>query len=84
MQLNGEGGEDPGEKWFGLENLTMEVRSLMHLEGELGSSLLFEHEGGHRASPLWVAHILGLLFHERLALGRAVEVFVNHYWREAM
>ena len=85
MQLNGVGGEDPWEKWFVLENFPVEVRALTRLEGELGSSIMFEHEGGQSSSTLWLAYILlWHLFHERLDLGRAVEVFTKHYRREAM
>lgn len=85
VQLNGARGEDPWEKWFGLENLPVEVRALTHLEGELGSSLLFEHDGGQSANPLWVVRILlERLFRERLAFGLVVEVFAKHYRREAM
>ena len=79
------GGEDPWEKWTCLENSPAEVRALTFLEGELGSILLFEHGGGQRANPLWVARILlGRLFHECLALGWAVEVVAKNCRREAM
>lgn len=85
VQLNGDGGEDPRERWFGLDNLPAEVHFLTCLEGELGSSLLFEHGGGQQASPLWVVRILlRCMFCERMALGWAVEVFTKHYRREAM
>lgn len=82
---NGVEGEDPGETWFCLENSTDEAHALTHLEGELSSTVLFEHGGRKTASPLWVVHILlSHLFWERLALGQTVEAFVKHYWREAM
>lgn len=85
MQHHGNGGEDPGERWLSLENLSAEIHSLTHLEGELNSSLLFEHGGRQRASPLWVVCILlSRLFREWLALGRAVEVFVKYQRWEAM
>ena len=78
-------GEDPGETWFRMENSTEEAPALTHLEGELSSTLLFEHGGRQTANSLWVVCILlGCLFQERLALGRTVEAFAKHYQREAM
>ena len=85
MQHHGSGGEDVGERWFSLENLPAEIRSLTRLEREIKSSVRFEHGGGQSANLLWVVRILlGRLFRERLALGRAVEVFGKYQWREAM
>ena len=51
-------GEDPGERWFNMENSLVERRSLHCLERELNSSLIFKHGGGLRTSPLWVVCIL--------------------------
>lgn len=63
VHLNGVRGEDLGEKWLCMENSSVEVRSLTCLEGELGSTLLFEHRGGKSPSPMWVACILlGIYF----------------------
>ena len=63
----------------------MEVLALTCPEGELGSTLLFEHGGGQSSNPLWVARILFRRpFRERLALGEVVIVFVKHCRREAM
>lgn len=65
MHLNEVGGQNPGNKWFVLENSPTEVHALTRLEGDLGSTLMFEHRGGQSAIPLWVAHILlGCLFRE--------------------
>jgi hypothetical protein len=85
VQLNGDRGKDLGERWFGMENTSAEAHSLMRLEGELNSSLLFEHGGSQRASPLWVVCILlEHLFREWLDLGWVVELFMKHHRREAM
>ena len=60
---NGVGGKDLGEKWLCLENSTEEARGSTCLEGELISTLLFEHGGRQTANPLWVVCILlGRLF----------------------
>ena len=57
----------------------------MRLEGELNSTLLFEHGGRQPTSTLWVSHILlGRLLRERLALGQTVKVFSKHYCKEVM
>lgn len=78
-------GEDPGETWFRMEHSSEEARTLKHLEGELISTLMFEHGGRQLASSLWVVRILlGHLFHERLALGWMVEAFAKNYQRESM
>lgn len=78
-------GEDLAETWFYLENSTEQARALTRLEGELSTTLLFEHGGRQTVIPLWVVYILlGYLFRERLALGQMVESFAKHYWREAM
>lgn len=58
VHLNGDGEEGPVEKWFFLEKSPIEVCALTCLEGELGSTPLFEHDGGKSVSPLWVARIL--------------------------
>lgn len=47
-------GEDPGETCFHMENSSKEARAFMCLEGELISTLLFEHGGRQSSSPLWV------------------------------
>lgn len=84
-RTNGQGEEDPGERWFLQENSRAEIRILTRLEDDLNSSLLFEHGGGQRANPLWIARILlGCLARERLALGRVVEVFAKLQRREIM
>ena len=46
-----DGGDNPRERWFNLENSQAERRSLLHLEHELDASLLFEHGGGHGDGP---------------------------------
>lgn len=77
-RMNDQGDEDPRERWFRKENSHVEIRTLTCLEDDLNSSLLFEHGGGQRASPLWIARILlGRLSRERMALGKAVEVFTK-------
>ena len=49
------------------------------------TTLLFEHGGSCRASPLWVTRILlGRLFRERLSLGRVVKSFAKFQRREMM
>ena len=85
IQSLGTGGENLGERRFNLENSSAERRSLHRLEREMNSSILFEHGGGQRASPLWVARILlGRLFQECLVLGQAVKMFVKFQRREIM
>lgn len=70
VQSSGIGGENPGERWFNLENTPAERQSLLRLEQELNASLWFEQGGGQRAIPLWVTPILlGRLFRECLVLG---------------
>ena len=72
------GGENPGERWFNLENSYAERCSLLRLKRELDASLIFEHGGGQRASQLWVTRILlGRLFRERLVLGRGVKMYAK-------
>lgn len=51
-------GEDPDENWFCMENSSKETRALMHVEGELNATLLFEHGSGQPTITLWVACIL--------------------------
>ena len=82
-RMNGRRDEYPRERWFRQENPHVEIRILTHIEDDLNSSLLFEHGGRQRASPLWIAHILlGHLSRERMVLGKAVEVFAKLQWRE--
>lgn len=77
-RTNGQGEKDPGERWFRQENSRVEIYILTLLEDNLNSSLLFEHGGGQRASPLWIACILlRCLSWDWLALGWAVEVFAK-------
>ena len=84
-RTNGQGEEDSGERWFRQENSRAEICILTHLKDDLNSSLLFEHGGGQRGSPLWIAHILlGCLSRDRMALCRAVEVFAKLQRREIM
>lgn len=67
-----------GECWFTMETSPAERQALFRLEKELEATLLFEHGGDCRASPLWVTRILlGRLFHERLSLGRVVKLFAK-------
>lgn len=42
IQSLGGGGENPGERWFNLENMPAKRRSLLRLEHELDASLWFE------------------------------------------
>jgi hypothetical protein len=53
-----DGGDNPRERWFNMENSQAERRLLLCLEHELDASLLFEHGGGPTGSQLWVTHIL--------------------------
>lgn len=77
-RVNGQGEEDPRERWFHQENSHAEIRTLTHLEDDLNSALSFEHGGGQRASQLWITHILlRRLSRERTTLGKAVEVFAK-------
>lgn len=46
MRANGEGEEDPRERWFRQENSQEEIHILTCLEDDLDSSLLFEYGGG--------------------------------------
>ena len=63
-----------------MEKSLEESQAMTHLEGELTSTLLFEHGGSHLGNTLCVVHILlGRLFCERLALGLMVEAFAKHY-----
>ena len=56
---------------------------LMRLEGELNTTLLFEHGRCQPASMLWVARILlGRLCWERLAFGQTMKAFAKHYHKE--
>lgn len=45
-RMNGQGEEDPGERWFRQHNSRVEIRILACLKDDLSSSLLFEHGGG--------------------------------------
>lgn len=84
-RMNGQGDEDPRERWFHQENFRAEIRTLIRLEDDLNLSLLFEHGRGQRASPLWIVHILlGRLSRERTTLDKAVEVFAKLQWRDIM
>ena len=74
-----------GECWFTMETSSAERQPLLWLEKELEATLLFEHEGSCRSSPVWVTQILlGRLFPERLSLGRAVKSFAKFQHREMM
>ena len=85
VRANGQGDEDPGERWFRQENSRMEIRTLTRLEDDLDSALLFEHGGGQRASQLWITRILlGCLSRERTTLGKVVEVFAKLQQRDIM
>lgn len=44
--MPGNGGENPGERWFNLENTSAERQSMFRLEHELDGSLQFEQGGG--------------------------------------
>ena len=78
MRENGQGDDDPGERWFRQKNSRAEILTLTRLEDDLNSTLLFEHGGGQRASQLWIARILlGRLSWERTVLGKTVEVFAK-------
>ena len=78
VRENGQGEEDPGERWFRQENSWAEIRTLSHLEDDPNSTLLFEHRGSQRATQLWLTPILlGHLSQERMALGKAMEVFAK-------
>ena len=58
---------------------------MLRMEQEMDATLMFEHGGGQQASPLWFTHILlGWIFRERLALGRAVKAFAKFQRREIM
>lgn len=82
---NGQGDEDPGERWFRHENPKAEICTLFHLEEDLNSTLLFEHGGAQRASELWLTRILlGRLSREQTTLGKAVEVFAKLQRRDIM
>ena len=75
-QAMGSGDENPGERWYNLDNSSTERRSLFHLERELNASLRLEQGGGQSASLLWLMRILlGHLFKEWLVLGRAIKMF---------
>ena len=68
-----------------METSLAERRALFRLEKELEATLLFEHGGDCRASPLWVTRILlGRLFRECLSLGRAIKSFAKFQHREMM
>ena len=59
------------------------------MERELEAALRFEHEeddyGGLRANPIWITRtLLGCLFRERQALGKAVKLFAHFQHREIM
>ena len=74
-----------GEHWFNQETSTTERRAMFWLERELEATLKFEHGGRQQVSPLWVTRILlGWLFRERLALGRAVKAYAKFQCREIM
>lgn len=76
VRMNGQGDEDPKERWFHQDNSRAEIHTPTRLEDYLNLSLLFEHGGGQRASPLWIAHILlGRLSWEKMTLGKSMEVF---------
>ena len=84
-RANGQGDEDPGERWFRQENSRAKIRTLTCLEGDLNSALLFEHGGGQRANQLLITCILlGRLSRERTALGKAMEVFATLQQRDIM
>ena len=55
---NGQGDEDPGERWFCQENSQAEIRTLSCLEEDLNSTLLLEHGEAQCASELCLTYIL--------------------------
>ena len=74
-----------GEHWFNMETMLAERRALFRLEQQMDATLMFEHGRRQKASQLWVTCILlGRLFWEWLALGRAVKAFVKFQRREIM
>ena len=82
--------EDPdeqGEAWFNQENTVVERRSMLQLERDLEAALNFEHLDGKdsrpKVHPVWIMRILlGSLFTERQALGRAVKMYAHFQRRE--
>ena len=83
------GTNDPGETWFRNESITTKRKYLSWLERELEAALSFEHgdreEGGPRVHPIWITRILlGQLYQERQALGKAVKVYMRFQRREFM
>lgn len=84
-RVNGQGDEDPEERWFRQDNSRAEICTLTHLEGDLNLALLFEHGGGQRASQLWITRILmGRLSGERTTMGKTMEVFAKLQRRDIM
>lgn len=45
-QVPRNGGENLGEQWYNLENMSIERRSMCHLERDLDTTLRFEQGGG--------------------------------------
>jgi hypothetical protein len=85
VRLNGQGDEDPEERWFRQDNSRAETCTLTRLEGDLNLALLFEQGGGQRASQLWITRILmGRLSRERTTMGKAMEVFAKLQRRDIM
>lgn len=81
--------EDWGELSFKWENSQAKRRSLLYLERELDAVLHFEHGddtgGDLKANPIWVTHILlGRLFREHQALGRAAKLFAQFQHSQIM
>ena len=84
--------EDPdkqGEISFNQENSAVERRSTLRLERELETALAFEHsdgeDSGMKIKPIWITRILlGHLFKERKALGKAVKQFAWFQCQEFM
>ena len=73
------------ERCYNTKNLTVERRTLSHLECELDVAFRFEQGGGQGTSPVWVTRILlGRLLRERMALGRAIKMFAKFQRREIM
>ena len=70
--------DEQGEIWFNQENLAAERCSMLRLEHELERDLAFEHSYGEdmglKIQPIWITRILlGRLFKERKALGKAIK-----------
>ena len=73
------------ESYYNMKNTATDRRILAHLEKELQVAFCFEDGNGRPVNYLWVVHILlGRLFHERTALGRAIKQFAKFQRREIL